>query len=297
VGSLVPHLLNVTISNSAYSFGALSSADTMVIRGMRIMLDFQFDGDLSQGHGEVKIFGLSEAKMEALTFLNWDGAGLDANTITVEAGTSDADMKTIIKSDILQAMPDYSGAPNVPLVIVCKMGLMARLKPAQSVSFPGLVSAQTILEKLAGMGGYSLEYQSAVTSSLTDASFSGSMLDMIEAAKRALRITYHLDTIKNVLAVWDPLKGRSIPQIDVSAGSGLIGWPRLTRLGVDFDMLFNPSVQFGGPILLKSQVQRANGVFYVSGLTHQLESNLPGGAWFTTVRANKNAGTVVLAGG
>lgn len=74
----------------------------------------------------------------------------------------------------------------------------------------------------------------------------------------------------------------------IAADSGLIGYPTFDGVGVNFRTLFNPSVVFGGSILLVTDVQQAAGEWVVTSVAHHLESEKPGGAWFSTIRGNAN---------
>lgn len=56
--------------------------------------------------------------------------------------------------------------------------------------------------------------------------------------------------------------------------------------GVNARLLFNPAVQFGGRVKVESDVLRACGEWVVACIDHHLESEKPGGAWFSTVRLN-----------
>ena len=79
-------------------------------------------------------------------------------------------------------------------------------------------------------------------------------------------------------------RGTLIPLI--SPASGLVGYPTFDGYGVNARLLFNPAVQFGGRVKVESDVLRACGEWVVACIDHHLESEKPGGAWFSTVRLN-----------
>ena len=62
--------------------------------------------------------------------------------------------------------------------------------------------------------------------------------------------------------------------------SGLVGYPIRTPLGVNFTTLFNPSITYGAKVELHTSVKSASGMWKVTLLDHNLESQTPGGSWF-----------------
>jgi hypothetical protein len=65
------------------------------------------------------------------------------------------------------------------------------------------------------------------------------------------------------------------------------GYPTFDGVGVNFQIVFNPAVRFGGSIQIVTDIPQAAGQWIVTSVNHQLESEKPGGAWFSTVRGNK----------
>ena len=79
----------------------------------------------------------------------------------------------------------------------------------------------------------------------------------------------------------------------ISSASGLVGYPTFDGVGVNFQTLFNPAITFGGSVKLVTDVQQAAGEWVVTSVGHRLESEKPGGAWFSNVRGNANGLAVV----
>ena len=85
---------------------------------------------------------------------------------------------------------------------------------------------------------------------------------------------------QQTLAIWpaDGARGGSVPVI--SPATGLVGYPIRTPLGVNFTTLFNPSITYGAKVELHTSVKSASGMWKVTLLDHNLESETPGGSWF-----------------
>ena len=98
------------------------------------------------------------------------------------------------------------------------------------------------------------------------------------------------DKVLAITNKYAPRKGL-IPEI--SAQSGLVGYPTFDGIGVNFQTLFNPAITFGGSVKLTTDVKAAEGEWIVVSVAHRLESEKPGGAWFSTVRGNVNGLAVI----
>jgi hypothetical protein len=88
-----------------------------------------------------------------------------------------------------------------------------------------------------------------------------------------------------ILAIWPKFgsRGGAIPLIAPPPLGGMVAYPTYSALGIDVQTLYTPSIGFGRQVQVQSSLQAACGVFTVVGLRHQLECEMPGGKWFSTV--------------
>lgn len=100
-----------------------------------------------------------------------------------------------------------------------------------------------------------------------------------------------LDRAKALKAQERPAYRAGVPII--SAQSGLVGYPTFDGVGVNFQTLFNPSIQFGGLMQIETDVQQAAGEWIVTSVAHRLEVEKPGGVWYSRVRGNANGIAVI----
>ena len=110
------------------------------------------------------------------------------------------------------------------------------------------------------------------------------MLEQIKAVCEAANIEYGgLDEGK--LAIWP--RGASRAQTAVpllKADTGMVGYPTYTATGIVVTTLFNPTIRNGASVAVESSLTPANRPdWHVMKLVHELESNTPGGKWFTQV--------------
>jgi hypothetical protein len=74
----------------------------------------------------------------------------------------------------------------------------------------------------------------------------------------------------------------------VAPWTGLIGYPSVSGNRVALAMEFNPSLELGSLFEVRgSALQVANGIWNVYSVTHHLDSETPGGQWFSQIEASK----------
>jgi hypothetical protein len=63
----------------------------------------------------------------------------------------------------------------------------------------------------------------------------------------------------------------------------MVGDPNYSNsvYGIEFTTLFNPLLRPGGKVQVESGLEVANGTWQIFNLQHQLDSEDPGGQWFT----------------
>jgi hypothetical protein len=179
------------------------------------------------------------------------------------------------------AAGQYMNQPDVFLEIQAMTGQLNQLTPVPPTSFKGSVSVATIAAQLAQTMGYAFE-NNGVTTQLSNPYLAGTALDQLKSLVKAANCDLYLDdTIVAICPLGQPRAMTTIPLI--SPQSGLMGYPSFTDYGVIFRCLFNPAILFGGSVSLQSSIPKANGQFTVLCVGHQLESEKPGGAWYSLV--------------
>lgn len=284
--------LDLTIKLAAGTFDDQGGADTVALTGLRVEADIDAPGGADLKTARLRIFGLSQSLMNRLTVLAWQAMSFQRNTIRVDAGTGDGqDLSTIFFGDIYNAMADYQGAPDVPFLIEAQSGFVDKLAIAAAQSYPGAQSVATIFQKLASGLGATLE-NNGVTGTVTDMYLPGTLMDKVRTLARAAQVDFYYEP--PVLAICPQGTPRQGDIVVINPQSGLVGWPTVDKVGVAFTSLYNPSIRHGGKVKVESSVKPANGEWYVYSLSHRLESEKPGGAWFTHVQATEQANAVRL---
>ncbi|CAM2143829.1 Phage tail protein [Pararobbsia alpina] len=274
--------IDVTISLGTGQFGD-TGADTVTLTGLRVQAAIAVPGGDAMGVCQARIFGLPISMINQLTTVGPINTAIRAqNSILLAAGDDETGLQTAYAGTIGEAWGELQGAPEVPFNVIGFAGLIAAVKPVGALSFQGSVDAATIMSGLADTMGLTFE-NNGVSVQLSNPYFPGTALDQVRACARAADILYVID--RNVLAIWpkDGQRGGDVPLI--SPDTGMIGYPTFSSNGLGVTSFYNPAIKPGGTIQVKSSLPVACGMWNVFNLNHNIESETPDGAWFTTLSA------------
>ena len=275
--------LRFVITLGTGKFGS-SNNDTITLQGFRASADIDKAGGMMMGTLRAKIYGVKQADMNSVTTLQWKPGTLIPNTVEVFA--IDGPVETLVfAGNIVNAWADYQSMPDVFLHIQAQAAFFNQLAAVRPFSVKGGIGAAVVMERIAKEMGLVFENNN-VNVQLTDVYLANTLTEQAKELARAANFDLYIDD--KVLAITNRYAPRSglIPLI--SKASGLVGYPTFDGVGVNFQTLFNPAITFGGSIKLETDVQQAAGEWVVTSVGHRLESEKPGGAWFSSVRGNQN---------
>lgn len=275
--------LRFVITLGTGKFGS-SNNDTVTLQGFRAIADIDKAGGMMMGTLKAKIYGVKQADMNSVTTLQWKPQTWIPNTVEVFAidGTAET---LVFAGNIVNAWADYASMPDVFLHIQAQAAFFNALKAIPPRSFKGAIDTPTVMSQIAADLGYTFE-NNGVTTQLTDLYLPNTGLEQAKDLARAAGCDLYLDD--KVLAITPPNVPRKALVPVISPTSGLVGYPTFDGVGVNFQALFNPGVTFGGTIKLETDVKQAAGEWIVTSVAHRLESEKPGGAWYSTIRGNAN---------
>lgn len=231
---------------------------------------------------DARIYGLTASTMNDLSTLGMLIMTDQRNTVSVFAGDDESGLGNCFNGTMHEVFADFSAMPNVSLRIRAQTGLTDAIKPVSPISHSGATDVVTIMSGIASVMGRSFENNGVSGKVISNPYYSGTAAQQVQEVANDADIFQHDDG--HTLAIWpkNGSRGGSIPFI--SPESGLVGYPSYTANGVDIVTLFNPSISFGGKIKLQSSLPQATGTWQIYGLSHELESETPGGSWFSHVR-------------
>lgn len=280
--------LRFVITLGTGKFGS-SNNDTITLQGFRAIADIDKAGGMMMGTLRAKVFGVKQVDMNSVTTLQWKAGLLIPNTVEVFAIDGAAET-LVFAGNIVNAWADYQSMPDVYLHIQAQSAFFNALKAVPPRSFKGGVDVASVMAQIARDLGYTFE-NNGVATQLTDVYLPNTGMEQAKDLARAAGCDLYLDD--KILAITPPNVPRKVIIPLISPASGLVGYPTFDGVGVNFQTLFNPAVTFGGSVKLETDVQQAAGEWVVTSVGHRLESEKPGGAWFSTIRGNANGLAVV----
>lgn len=273
--------LRFVITLGTGKFGS-SNNDQIILQGFRAIADIDKAGGMMMGTLRAKIYGVKQADMNSITTLQWKPGTLIPNTVEVYAIDGPAET-LVFAGNIVNAWADYGGMPDVFLHIQAQAAFFNQLKAVPPRSFKGAVDVASVMAQIARDLGYTFE-NNGVTTRLVDVYLPNTGMEQVKDLARSAGCDVYLDD--KILAITPPNVPRKTLIPLISPVTGLVGYPTFDGVGVNFQALFNPAVTFGGSIKLETDVKQAAGQWIVTSVAHRLESERPGGAWFSNIRGN-----------
>jgi hypothetical protein len=273
--------LRFIITLGTGKFGS-SNNNQITLQGFRATVDIDKAGGTQMGTLKAQIFGVSQSDMNSVTTLQWKPKSFIPNTVQVYA-IDGAQETLVFTGNIVNAWGNYQNMPDVFLMIQAQAAYFNQLAPVAPTSFNGSVDVATAMSGLASQMGLTFE-NNGVSTQLQNQYLPNTALEQAKTLANAAGCWMYVDG--GVLAITPAYQPRSKPVPLLSADSGLVSYPTFDGVGVNFEAYFNPSVIFGGSIQIDSSIPQAAGTWIVTSLSHLLDSEKPGGRWFSRIRGN-----------
>lgn len=274
--------IDVTFSLGKGSFGE-GGFNTVTLSGLRVSATVEKTGLPGMNMAQIRVYGMTLSMMNQLSTLGKPSKTFTRdNQVTLKAGDAISGMAVVFVGTIQDAWADMRGAPDASFVAVAHTGLLAQMRSVPPSSYPGSSDAAVILAGLAEQMGMSFE-NNGVSVMLSNPYFPGTARMQAVSCAKAAGINMTLDD--DVLAIWPAggHRGGTVPLI--SQDTGLVGFPAYAGgQQMALSTLYNPSIRFGGEVNVQTSLTGANGRWTVNSIHHHLESQMPGGAWFTEIQ-------------
>jgi hypothetical protein len=276
-----------------------TSANKLQVSGLRMSAVIRGAGIPAFPEASLRIYGLAQQDMNALavTQVLVGKPQYQRNIVQIEADSGDG-FTFVFSGQIIQAGPDYSSVPDVYLYVQAVSLGLDQLAPATPISFPGVANVSDIVSGIASKMGLAFE-NDGVTGTLTGAVYSGSLADQLRTVCSDAGIYYAIEPATPNLLVISPagVPRQNLTKFTLTPSSGLNGYPEVLGNGyINVRSYFNPAYRMNGPLTIqgsdviidaslpKTLNSQADGDWVIGPLTHTLECQKPGGAWFTDMR-------------
>jgi hypothetical protein len=272
--------------------------ESIVLTGHRISASVNVAGGVGMGQATVRIWGMTFDLMNKCSTIGIKPQAVRRNSVVIAAGDAEVGMSTIFEGTVTAAWADFTGAPEVVFQLVAAAGMIEAVTQPPPMSRKGPVKAETILAELAAKAGLKFDNSAQATRTLPNTMLTGSLRNQIMTCADAARFAWLID--RRRLIIW-PREGvrpaDSVPLI--SAETGMVGYPSYTAIGVMVTCQFNPEIDFGALVEVRSTLRSLSGTTSINGrwqsysLVHEVEAEVPGGKWFTQAMLTEPGNLVV----
>jgi hypothetical protein len=273
--------ITLTFQLGEGNFGE-SGYNTVTVSGLRCSATISKFGTLGNNQLQLTVYGLTLSLMNQLSTLGRPSLSqIRRNLVTVTAGDDESGMAVVFVGTINDAWADLQGMPDSCLVVSAITGLYEAVKPVPAITFSGTADVATIISGIATKAGLAFQNY-GVTAKLSYPYFAGTALTQIERCAQSAGIVCVIDD--GVVAIWPRggSRGGALPVI--SPTTNLVGYPVYTQSGVSLMIQYTPDIIVGGLVKVEgSSITPANGTWYCYSATHNLESEMPDGDWFTDI--------------
>lgn len=267
--------------------------NTLDVTGLRSAVQISLAGGNFGGALEAQIYGLPLDTMNKLTQLYIVPEQIRKAQLIVMAQSGTDAPQRIFVGTIFNAWADLHSAPDAVLRVIAYPDYYESVAAAAPTNYPASATAASILQNLADQMGLQFE-SNGLTIPLPAQSLQGSLLDQVKKVVEAAHVESIIDN--GILAIW-PINGFRNGGTNpiLSKETGMINYPMFNSVGVVVQSIFNPAIRFGYKLQIQSDIAKvANGVWVVYGLEHDLEANIPGGRWTSTISAAPSGNPIPL---
>ena len=286
-----------------------AGGDTLVLNGLRCqssILSYEGGTTPAVSQLQLRVYGMLGSDMAKLSTLGFSYGTYVKNLIEVSAGDGPDSMSVVFSGGITNASVNYNDMPDVGVDILAFAGYTQKMESAQPTANKGTVDVADMLKAIATTAGLTF-VNNGVTAKLSNQSSAQTAHDQIADICYAANVKWHIDG--KTLSIW-PLGGRKDDTIiNLDAQHGMVGYPMYNVGGIDVVSLFNPDIQVGRRVKVKTSVPNLNpqaqqqiaiaanpqnvpstipgddGTYFIFSVSHDLESESPNGRWFTRASA------------
>jgi len=278
---------SITLGSSASGGGGSFSGggNSLTLSGLRTTCDIDIAGGGTGGATleSLIIYGMTKSQMNQASLVGktWN-TGKPENYVTIEAGDN-AGMTTVFKGAITHATIDAMSAPQVRFIVAGSGQVgFARMK-TPVISMPGAIEGKALFQQIAQKCGLQFE-DGGIKGVLRNPYLWGSPITMARHLAQALKCQWCIDQTKGALAAWPSGGSRQSSSPVISKATGMFASPSFDNAQMIVKTAFNPSIIFGGPIQVQSDVVNgANQTWNVIHATLELDALTPHGRWFQTL--------------
>lgn len=278
--TLVQRRIDLKFVLGEQSFGS-GGEDTLTLEGLRCSANISRAGLVSLASLELRVWGMTLDSMNKLSVTNQVAYPNQRNNIvTVLAGDEGNPLTEVFSGNMSLATINARGAPDVTFDVSAASSIIDTVKPADPTSYEGSVSIDVVLSAIAKQMTPPRNYQNnGVTMTHVSPYWPGTLMDQIHKVCDAADCMYVIDD--RTISIWPKGGSLGASGLALSRDNGLVGYPEFSDNVMSFTSLFNPLLEYGKTVQIKSDIVNANHDWIIASVSHNLDARLPGGQWFS----------------
>lgn len=234
------------------------------------------------GQLQLRVYGMTLDEMNQYSSVGSNMVAVSNFSVVLSAGNTGENIAQVFSGTLIRSFIDLSGTPEVAFVCSAIAGYYGKATSAAAGSWPGAQNAEDIIASLAAQIGFGFSNKNSAHAILTDHYEYGSVIDQIQGVARAAVIPIAIEN--GAVSIWPNSGTRDNVVIGISPDNGLVGYPAYWEVGFNIKCEFNPNITNGRVINLTSSLPKANGLWPIQNVTHELSTLTPDGAWFSNVK-------------
>jgi hypothetical protein len=272
--------LSYTEKTLRFTFSGAQSGNFSAA-GLRAAASIQAYPDRAGTTAQVKIWGLTLDQMNAYCSTIPAGVAAQNFSLIIEAGDLGGTLSQVVNCNILRSFIDLTGAPE-SVFNVTVINTFGAATPIAAQSQPGPQAAEKLIGSLCAAGDLTL-INNGASCTLRNPNTYGSAIDQIAKIAHAAKFDWKFHG-NNTISIWP--RGGSVDDVVIDVGPdtdpAMVGYPAYWEAGLIVTSLYNEQIQIGRKMNVMSSIPKANGVFPIIQVQHELTTMLPKGPWFTT---------------
>ena len=268
----------------------VKTGEVKTIEGLKVSAIIEQCVGMQRGSGTIQVWGIDDNDMYQLTTRGTNPDAHMGDKVTLWAGDNKKNLEIALVSTISEAIGDYNPSPENMFVIQCLNGQDLALSAPDPESKQGEQDVRGLLETLATEAGYEFQPFGAWQLTAENPYLTGSALERFQKLCGNNGLKYVIG--KGAIQVYqaDSEIADALGEIEVSFDSPdytLLRSPRHTGMILELTIRFNPRVQIGQTVNLKSTLKSAVGAWQIKRATHDIQSFIPDGLWETHLTCDR----------
>lgn len=236
------------------------------------------------GQLQMKVWGMTMDQMNEYSSVGANLVALQNQSVTVYAGNQGGAKNQVFSGGVVSSFIDMAAQPDISFTCAAVAAYQPKGTPIAPNSWPSSNNAEDIIRALVGQLGspWSCVIATDAHAVIQNQYVYGSIIDQIVTVAKNARLPLKIEN--NTVYLWSNAGFVDSVSVNIGPDTGMVGYPSYWESGFIVKSEFNPAIQNGRKVILKSALPKANGEFPVIFSTHEISTLTADGPWFTTTK-------------